>query len=485
MAIQNARILIRRGDEADFNANNMQPGEWALSTDEKIVRICVSPGLCIRMATYDAFEADMAKIEAILADCETIEEAVTAIQSEINAKEVAFESYVQQAKGYSETAAAEASKATTEANRAENEADRAKEEADRASSVVNIGIATTEKAGIVKPDGTTITVDEYGTLRTNGTTNYNDLTNKPTINNVTLSGNKSLNDLGITTADSKDNTATFTQASTRENIASTEKHAILFGKIKKWFSDLKPHAFVAPITNLLTTVAGSALDATMGNELNNKITANADAIKEVNSNLKITLIPSSKTLKEWLDENINETNVPADGKYHYILAGTSEGNYVVSSICIGSTKIYSGIIHPSTNASTRDFYQYSKVAEDSAVLKEIGSLAPRLLWSGSSTINDIINLEEDLSTFNEIVFYLNGGIALSYKPIRIGTLIKTSTIATSDSGTVPLMFTTTFTKNSNTQLVMKALTAHQLSSGAWSEIPNAENYKITQIYGLK
>ena len=197
MAIQNARILIRRGDEADFNANNMQPGEWALSTDEKIVRICVSPGVCVRMATYEAFEDDMAKIEAILAECETIEEAVKAIQSEINAKEVVFESYVQQAKGYSETAATEAIKATTEA-------DRAKSEADRASSIANIGIATTEKAGIVKPDGTTITVDADGTMHsvggggTAGTTDYEDLENKPSVNGIELSGNKTASDLGIT-----------------------------------------------------------------------------------------------------------------------------------------------------------------------------------------------------------------------------------------------------------------------------------------------
>lgn len=324
MAIQNVRILIRRGDEADFNATNMQPGEWALSTDEKIVRICVSPGVCIRMATYDAFEADMAKIEAILAECQTIEEAVTAIQSEINAKEVVFESYVQQSKGYSETAAAEASKATTEADRAESEADRAKTEADRASSIVNIGIATTEKAGIVKPDGTTITVDADGTIHsvggggTAGTTDYEDLENKPSINGVELSGNKTTSDLGITaesigadaagsastalsdakdytdakiadlidgapetlntlkelsdalgesgeaveainqaignkldkTGDSKDNTVTFTQASARENILSTEKHSTLFGKIAKWFADLKTVAFSGSYNDL-------------------------------------------------------------------------------------------------------------------------------------------------------------------------------------------------------------------------------------------
>ena len=215
--------------------------------------------------------------------------------------------------------------------------------------------------------------------------------------------------------------------------------------------------------------------------------AGALAVKELNGGLKIKIISSSSnTLKDWLDENINETNVPADGKYHYILAGTSSGNYVVSSICIGSARIYSGTIYPSASAGSKNSYQYCKAAEDSAILKEIGSLAPILLWSGSATTNDTINLNEDLSNFNEIVFYFNGGIALSYKPIRIGTLIKVSIIAASDSGTVPLMFTVTFTRNSNTELIVKAFTAHQLSSGAWAEIPNAaDTYKITQIYGLK
>ncbi|MCM1561512.1 MAG: hypothetical protein NC123_18550 [Butyrivibrio sp.] len=49
----------------------------------------------------------------------------------------------------------------------EKEADRAKSEADRARDITGTGIATAEKAGLVKPDGTTITVDEYGTIRTN------------------------------------------------------------------------------------------------------------------------------------------------------------------------------------------------------------------------------------------------------------------------------------------------------------------------------
>lgn len=66
-------------------------------------------------------------------------------------------------------------------------------------------IATSENPGKVKPDGTTITIDEDGTIHaiggggggTGGTSNYNDLSNKPSINGVTLSGNKTLKELGI------------------------------------------------------------------------------------------------------------------------------------------------------------------------------------------------------------------------------------------------------------------------------------------------
>lgn len=127
MAITNARILIRRGLEADFNPDGLQPGEWALSVDrgKEILRVCVSPGEFIRIATYESFEKDMTQIEAILEECKTIEEAVKQIQLEIDAKEIVIEQYVKNAKTYSETAANEAGRATLEADRAKAEADRA------------------------------------------------------------------------------------------------------------------------------------------------------------------------------------------------------------------------------------------------------------------------------------------------------------------------------------------------------------------------
>ena len=255
MAITNARMQMRRGLEADFDPEKMHPGEWAVSTDTKYVRICFSPGVCVRMATYEAFEADMEQIRGILAECQTVEEAVQRIYEDI--KDVAVdverieaaaasaleseENALNSANSATQSANTATQKASEALNSAENaklsedksvenaklsesyavggtgtrtgedtdnakyynqqasdNADRAKEEADRASSIANIGIATTEKAGIVKPDGITITVDADGTIHAdNGTVDYNELENKPQINGTELSGNKSLSDLGI------------------------------------------------------------------------------------------------------------------------------------------------------------------------------------------------------------------------------------------------------------------------------------------------
>lgn len=84
-------IQVRRGNEVDFDATKMLPGEWAVSLDTKYVRMCFAPGVCLRMATYEGFEEDMAKIEAILKECQDIEEAVSKIQTEINAVAIEVE----------------------------------------------------------------------------------------------------------------------------------------------------------------------------------------------------------------------------------------------------------------------------------------------------------------------------------------------------------------------------------------------------------
>ena len=285
MALNSGKILMRRGQEVNFDPNKMTPGEWAVSLDSKYVRMCFSPGVCVRMATYDAFEADMEQIRQILAECETVEEAVqriyedikdvavdverieaaaaSALESEenaLNSANLAVQSAntatqkaseaaesadiastkAEEATEGASTATQKASEAAESADNVRNmsdvsqsyavggtgtregedtdnskyynqqasdNADRAEAAAERASSVADVGVATIEKAGLVRPDGETIRVDPDGTIHADrGTTSYNDLENKPKINDVVLEGEKTLEELGIASKEALEKT---------------------------------------------------------------------------------------------------------------------------------------------------------------------------------------------------------------------------------------------------------------------------------------
>ena len=65
-------------------------------------------------------------------------------------------------------------------------------------------IASLDNVGMVKPDGTTVTIDQDGTIHAvngggtgSGTTDYNALSNKPIINGVEVKGKLSLDDLKL------------------------------------------------------------------------------------------------------------------------------------------------------------------------------------------------------------------------------------------------------------------------------------------------
>ena len=58
-------------------------------------------------------------------------------------------------------------------------------------------IASEETLGGVKIDGDTISIDENGVIKANTTTDYEKLENKPQINNIELTGNVTLQDLGM------------------------------------------------------------------------------------------------------------------------------------------------------------------------------------------------------------------------------------------------------------------------------------------------
>ena len=59
-----------------------------------------------------------------------------------------------------------------------------------------------------------------------------------------------LSDAVVIGGDTAENITTFSAASARENLKSGEKHNILFGKIAKWFADLKTVAFSGSYNDL-------------------------------------------------------------------------------------------------------------------------------------------------------------------------------------------------------------------------------------------
>lgn len=145
------------------------------------------------------------------------------------------------------------------------------------NSVELSGNKTSAQLGLMASDGVvanptgqttgTLTALEVGGTKyavpSGGTSDYTALTNKPSINGVTLSGNKTTSDLGIDktavglgnvpNVSTNDQTPTFSQASTRNNIASGEKLSVIFGKIQKFFNDLKTVAYSGSYTDLTNT----------------------------------------------------------------------------------------------------------------------------------------------------------------------------------------------------------------------------------------
>lgn len=131
---------------------------------------------------------------------------------------------------------------------------QAKISEENAAAIVGIGIATTTTAGIVKPDGTTITVAQDGTISSSGgstsaawgsitgtLSNQTDLQNALNAKQATLTEGDGID---ITSNTVKVDT-TFSDASSRSNIASGDLFGTILGKIKKYFSDLKDLAYIA------------------------------------------------------------------------------------------------------------------------------------------------------------------------------------------------------------------------------------------------
>lgn len=109
-----------------------------------------------------------------------------------------------------------------------------------------------------------ITPSDIGALPTSG--------NAASATKAKQDGNgKNIADTYLTkTGDTYNNTTSFSESTSRSNINTGEKQSVIFGKIKKWFSDIKNGAFHTVANNLTTTSANYVLDARQGKILNDK-----------------------------------------------------------------------------------------------------------------------------------------------------------------------------------------------------------------------
>ena len=108
--------------------------------------------------------------------------------------------------------------------------------------------------------------------------------------------------------DLKNNNVTFTEANTRTNIGSGESMSILFGKIQKWFADLKSLAFKE-------FVSESDLDTNLSGLINNKV--DKELNKQLSTNdftneLKDKLESIQKNAEVNVQSNWSETNTSSD-----------------------------------------------------------------------------------------------------------------------------------------------------------------------------
>lgn len=118
-----------------------------------------------------------------------------------------------------------------------------------------------------------------------------------------------------------DTTVAFTEASMRENIVSNEKSSTLFGKVQKWFSDLKKVAFTGSYNDLIDTPSNATTTI-------NGLMSSSDKIKlnGISSNANNYIHPTTSGNK----------HIPSGGSSGQILKWSADGTAIW-----GTEKTYS------------------------------------------------------------------------------------------------------------------------------------------------
>lgn len=143
------------------------------------------------------------------------------------------------------------------------------------------------------------------------------------------------------TVDVAETEIAFTESETRENIASGEKVSTVFGKVKKFFTDLTAPAFAQMITTkedlLATKVTGYVPDAK----------AVADTYTELNGKLQtanlylgdIINVSANVATVGWHNNDISIPTSPNIDGYKFVEYIFSADTYRISGICHSGSSI--------------------------------------------------------------------------------------------------------------------------------------------------
>lgn len=144
------------------------------------------------------------------------------------------------------------------------------------------------------------------------------------------------------TVDVADSEIAFTDSETRENIVSGEKVSTVFGKIKKFFTDLTAPAFAQMITTkedlLATKVTGYVPDAKAVADAYTELNGNLNGLKFASISTSVTLLVADKqpflgSLSDFgLPNNANVFGVFANCDWPVNVRLASNGNFYAYQI---------------------------------------------------------------------------------------------------------------------------------------------------------
>lgn len=204
-----------------------------------------------------------------------------------------------------------------------------------------------------------------------------------------------------------DTTVAFTEASARENIVSNEKSSTLFGKVQKWFSDLKKVAFTGSYNDLIDTPSNATTTI-------NGLMSSSDKIKlnGISSNANNYIHPTTSGNK----------HIPSGGSSGQILKWSANGTAIwgTEKTYSNATTSSSGLMSASDKTDL-DACVETLSADASMFLSSIKSPAPAefefdktlslsnltvtgdVVFSDTGLFNGYASLTEITSNLNDIL----------------------------------------------------------------------------------